>query len=348
MGMDFEDAERKRSYQLNMLVGLLGCAFLLVFGVSALSHGKLMLGVSMTLATVSGLGSLLLMRQTGKAYYGACGVSLTASYVFLYLIISGGVEGSGPLWCYPLLTMITFLQGLRRGIYMVFGLIALTLVILFMPNLPVAVAAYSTLFKARFVASLLALAIMTLIYEYLRGESQARYRSISSQLDKVSRTDELTGVANRREMNDWLAMEYAGFLRHGLPFSVIMVDLDRFKQLNDSFGHAYGDQILLEVAKKLAGNVRQTDHVARWGGEEFLILLAQTELTEAARVAEKLRLAVAEIESSGTSTKAAITASMGVQSIVYAKTIESLISQADERLYQAKNGGRNLVVAGLE
>lgn len=221
MEINFEEAERKRSYQLNMLVGIQGGFFLLVLGIYALICGTLMLGVSLTLATVFGLGSLLLMRQTGKVHYGASGISLAAGYLFLYMVISGGVEGTGPLWCYPLLVLITFLQGLRRGIYMVLGLTALTLMLLFMPHPPLAVAEQSTLFKTRFIASLLGLAIMTLIYEYLRAESLSRYRLISSQLDKASRTDELTGVANRREMHDRLEAEYASFLRHGLPFSVI-------------------------------------------------------------------------------------------------------------------------------
>lgn len=146
-------------------------------------------------------------------------------------------------------------------------------------------------------------------------------------------------------MHALLKMEYGKFIRYGQTFSVIMLDLDRFKHLNDSFGHAFGDRMLIEVASRLSANIRLTDHVARWGGEEFLILLSQTNLTQAAKVAEKLRLSVAEIDPQEVPQRQAITASLGVQSIEYAETIEDLINQADDRLYQAKNGGRNLVVA---
>lgn len=114
--MDFSEAERKRSYQLNILIGLIGGVFLLAFGINALVEGKLMLAANLILPAVAGLGSLLLMRGTMDLRYGTYGVSLAASYLFLYLIISGGVEGTGPLWCYSLLALITFLQGLRRGI----------------------------------------------------------------------------------------------------------------------------------------------------------------------------------------------------------------------------------------
>lgn len=344
--MDFGEAERRRSYRLNLLIGLIGTAFLIVFGVNALTDGRPLLAASLMLAAAIGLGALLLMRQTGEPRYGAHGVSFAAAYVFLYLIITGGAEGTGPLWCYPLVALITFLQGLRRAVYVVSGLTLATLVLLFVGDLPFAVAAYSTPFKIRFVASFLALALMALIYEYLRAESQSRYRLISSRLDKAARTDELTGLANRREMKDLLDTEYARFTRHGQPFSVIMLDLDRFKQLNDHFGHTFGDQVLIKVSSLLTENIRLTDDVARWGGEEFLILLSQTKLEQATEVAEKLRSAIAELEPGKGEDRDTLTASLGVQSIEYADTIEGLINQADARLYQAKNSGRNRVVAG--
>lgn len=344
--MEFSEAVSKRSYRLNMLIGLIGATFLMAFAANAMSNGKLILAASLAIAALAGLGSLVLMRRTGELRYGAHGVSFAAAYVYIYLIISGGAEGTGPLWCYPLVALITFLQGMRRGIYITVGLTVASLILMFVPNLPFTVAEYGTTFKIRFIASFLALAMMTLIYEYLRSESQSRYRAISSELDKASRTDELTGLANRREMNDLLEMEYANYIRHGQPFSVIMVDLDRFKQLNDNFGHAFGDQTLVDVASRLATNIRRSDHVARWGGEEFLILLPQTDLAQASRLAEKLRLAIAAFKPKGAAQGGTVTASMGVQSIEFAPTLANLITGADDRLYQAKNRGRNRVVAG--
>lgn len=344
--MDFGETERKRSYRLNLLIGLIGIAFLLAFGLNALTGGQPILALSLILASAAGLGSLWLMRRTGDPRYGADGISLAAAYVFVYLIVTGGVDATGPLWCFPLVALVTFLQGLRRGSYMVVGLTLVTLLVMFVPNLPFEVAEYGATFKIRFLASFLALALMALIYEYVRAKSQTRYRQISSQLDKVARTDELTGLANRREMNSLMEREYARFARYGQAFSVIMLDLDRFKILNDRFGHAFGDHVLTEVASSLAANIRLTDHAARWGGEEFLILLSQTDLGQASRVAEKLRLAIAEIQPGEGGHRITVTASMGVESIEHAKSIENLVNQADERLYQAKHKGRNLVVAG--
>ena len=343
--MDFSEAERKRSCRLNMLIGIVGSVFLVTFGINALNSGHRLLAVSLLLAAALGLGSLILMRYTRDPRFGAGGVSLAAAYVFLYLVVTGGAGGTGPLWCYPLIALVIFLQGLRRGLYVVTGLTLMTLVIFFGPTLTVASADYSTSFKIRFVASFLALALMALIYEYLRAESHSRYLSISNRLETAARTDELTGLANRREMNRLLEMEYARFKRSRQPFSVIMLDLDRFKQLNDRFGHSFGDQVLVEVAEVLSINVRLTDRVSRWGGEEFLILLSQTDLAQATCVAEKLRQAVCELDVHAGTERETLTASLGVQSIDSVDTIEELINEADTRLYQAKNNGRNQVMA---
>lgn len=343
--MDFRDPEKRRSFQLNMLIGLAGFAYLLVFGFNALLDGQMPLATALLLTASAGMLSLMAMWWTSEPSYGAFGISVAAAFMFMYLLITGGTDGTGPLWCYPLVAIIAFLQGLRRGLYAVVGLTVAASAIFFMPQLPIDVAEYTASFKTRFLFSFVALAIMALIYEHLRGQSQTTYEELSDKLDRASRTDDLTGLANRREIRELLDAEASIYARYGHAFSVIMADLDRFKELNDRHGHAVGDKYLIAVADCFKRNVRELDRVARWGGEEFVILLPQTRLPEAQVVAEKLRKAVAQIASDQGKPIDILTASFGVQSIEHAANIDDLIRQADDRLYEAKHRGRNQVVA---
>lgn len=342
--MDFRDPEKRRSFQLNMLIGLAGFAYLLVFGFNALLDGQMPLATALLLTASAGMLSLMAMWWTGEPSYGAFGISVAAAFMFIYLLITGGTDGTGPLWCYPLVAIIAFLQGLRRGLYAVVGLTVAASAIFFMPQLPIDVAEYTASFKTRFLFSFVALAIMALIYEHLRGQSQTTYEELSDKLDRASRTDDLTGLANRREIRELLDAEASIYARYGHAFSV-MADLDRFKELNDRHGHAVGDKYLIAVADCFKRNVRELDRVARWGGEEFVILLPQTRLPEAQVVAEKLRKAVAQIALDQGKPIDILTASFGVQSIEHAANIDDLIRQADDRLYEAKHRGRNQVVA---
>jgi diguanylate cyclase (GGDEF)-like protein len=342
--MDFQEAERKQYFQLNLLIGLAGFAFLLVFGINAWINQQALLAASLLLTAAFGLFALFLMWLSGEPRYGSIGVSTSAGYTFLYLVVTGGMEGTGPLWCYPLLAIITFVQGLTRGLYITVGLTFVTAVVMYAPNLPIPVADYSDGFKSRFLFSFVALAIMALIYEHLRGKSQVSYQELSDRLDWASRTDDLTGLANRREMRQRLDAEQGIFTRYGHAYSVIMVDLDHFKQMNDRFGHAEGDRLLVKIAHCLRANVRNNDHVGRWGGEEFLVLMPQTRLPQAIQVAEKLRQAVRILNLTRGATGESVTASFGVQSIDNASDVEDLVRQADERMYEAKRQGRDCVV----
>lgn len=346
--LNFSETERRRSFQLNMLIGIAGAVFLTAFGSLALFDRQYPLAANLLAIALWGVFFLYLMQRTGNPHYGAYGVSLAAAYVSLYLIVTGGADATGPLWCYPLIVIIMFLLGFRRGAAVATGLIVLFLILLFMPNLPFTVADYSTTFKIRFVASFLALTIMSMIYEYLRGKSQQNSQMISARLDAASRTDDLTQLANRREMRHLMASEYERYVRHGNAFSILMVDLDHFKKVNDRYGHNIGDELLIEISRHFEAALRTEDRAARWGGEEFLILLPQTSGEQATRVAEKLRKVVAGIDMSSRGMNEGATASFGVQCVDQATGIEDLVNQADRKLYQAKNLGRNRVVSSIE
>jgi len=159
-------------------------------------------------------------------------------------------------------------------------------------------------------------------------------------------TDALTGLYNRHYLDTHLARLHARAIGEGRPLSLIVCDLDRFKAINDTFGHAAGDAVLRTVADKLSGSVRSPDLVARQGGEEFVIVLPNTPLADAERVADRLRRTVgeAEIPLAGGSGALRVTASFGVSEIAWDEpSSDEALRRADEALYRSKHKGRNRV-----
>jgi diguanylate cyclase len=150
-----------------------------------------------------------------------------------------------------------------------------------------------------------------------------------------ARTDPLTSVFNRRGLDDTLRGHFSLMHRYHTMFSIAIFDIDHFKQVNDREGHVYGDRVLQELATLFEDTVRDTDIVARFGGEEFVVVMPQTELAGACTFAERLRLYVA--------TRLSITVSGGVTMACESDTAESLIERADAALYAAKDAGRNRV-----
>jgi diguanylate cyclase (GGDEF)-like protein len=164
----------------------------------------------------------------------------------------------------------------------------------------------------------------------------------------LSITDPLTGVPNRRHLFSQLEMEVARASRFAQPLSVLMIDIDHFKVLNDHAGHRAGDEVLRKVADVLRMNVRKVDVLARYGGEEFMLVLPQVSKEEAVEVAEKLRVAVSstEFQDGPSQPLGAITVSVGVAAFPGdALSLETLVDAADSALYASKRGGRNRTTA---
>lgn len=181
----------------------------------------------------------------------------------------------------------------------------------------------------------------------------AQLREVSAELDRLARTDALTGVANRRAFFDVLGVEFRRSKRYGRELSVLMLDLDHFKDVNDRWGHPFGDHVLCQTTDIIAANVRESDILGRYGGEEFALALPETPEASALGVGEKLRAALEAHEFRMEDTPPAgeppvrLTISIGVASLPVEEDQDEveLIGRADQALYEAKRTGRNRVVA---
>ncbi|HET7370082.1 MAG TPA: GGDEF domain-containing protein, partial [Gammaproteobacteria bacterium] len=169
-----------------------------------------------------------------------------------------------------------------------------------------------------------------------------------ARVEQESRQDVLTGLANRRRLDEALDQELRRALRFNHPVALVMGDLDHFKQINDTHGHALGDEVLYQVAEVLRQGVRATDFVARYGGEEFVILLPETNQEQAATVCEKLRELIADAPWKDLDSRLAVTMSFGVAAFAgESQTAAGLLAEADRALYAAKHGGRDRVHTAL-
>jgi len=168
----------------------------------------------------------------------------------------------------------------------------------------------------------------------------AELEASNREITQLSRTDRLTQLVNRIQLDHVLEENLQQALRYAVPFSIILLDLDHFKQVNDVHGHLVGDEVLVSTARILTANTRITDTVGRWGGEEFLIIVPNAGLGDAARLAEKLR---SGIETHDFPTVGKLTASFGVTCFAPEDDVVTMISRADMTLYAAKRAGRNRV-----
>ncbi len=166
------------------------------------------------------------------------------------------------------------------------------------------------------------------------------------KLIEMNMKDGLTGIYNRRFLDVKLKEEFNRHRRYSRPLSLILFDIDHFKKVNDTHGHLCGDHILKAVASKIAGSIRNTDFLVRYGGEEFCCVLPETAFEAAALLAERFRASVADSEFTFKELTLRITISLGVSGLDKENsTPELLIKKADESLYEAKKSGRNKVVA---
>jgi len=178
-----------------------------------------------------------------------------------------------------------------------------------------------------------------------RVQTALRLNRLQERLRLAAQTDGLTGIWNATHFRRLLEREFARTRRYGVALSLLMIDLDNFKALNDTFGHEVGNEVLQGVARALQRSIRDVDIAARYGGEEFAVICPDTRLPEAARLAERIRIQVAERVRSASYPQVCVTTSVGVASVEdpRASSMDGLINLSDQALYESKRRGRNRV-----
>ena len=165
-----------------------------------------------------------------------------------------------------------------------------------------------------------------------------------SEYEKSSKEDPLTGCLNRAGFSSILLREQENLSKNGCPVSFVMLDIDHFKDVNDTYGHSVGDEVLVNLTRLIRDKIRNTDALVRWGGEEFVILCRDTPIQNAQFLAEKLRVA---IEGATLIKQQQVTCSFGIAEMIPGEDPKKLFERADKALYSAKEGGRNRVVSAM-
>ncbi len=187
--------------------------------------------------------------------------------------------------------------------------------------------------------------LLSLLASRLRNDNKtiADTQHWKSRFEHQASTDALTGIHNRHWMNNAFPRALQRCTHNRQPFAVMVVDIDHFKKINDTYGHLVGDLALKTVAKCMADNLRPHDLLARYGGEEFAVLLTEADLDAARIVAERLRTKIADSEIRADDISFRVTLSIGITPTQQGDRLESLIHEADQALYRAKKNGRNRV-----
>ena len=183
--------------------------------------------------------------------------------------------------------------------------------------------------------------------QHLRERSKKQYADLQQahEINKLlATTDELTGLYNRRYFMDKLAAQKALSERNGTDFVVFYCDLDHFKHINDTFGHHTGDIVLQKFSEILKASIREIDYAARFGGEEFVCLLVDTDIANARKVTERIRKSLADFNFNDIAPSLHATVSIGISNFKQYNTIQETLMSADNRMYRAKQLGRNRVI----
>lgn len=337
--------EAEQISRITVVFNLVALAFLGLFALIAfLSYDRgyavLLIGVmtlsvcNIALFILSGRMRLLVL-MTCIGYLLFC----------LFLQINGGQNNSGILWHFVYPIMVYYIAGLRMGALFAGTLIVLETILMLMDDAPFFRAYYSFEFKLRFLSSMTVMSIMGAMLEHSRSTAQKSLITLAHRLEKASQTDELTGLPNRRALQETLEHEALRTQRGNSNFTVILCDIDHFKNVNDCCGHGVGDEALRHLASIFAEHIRQNDTIARWGGEEFMLIMPDTDLAAGMTAAERIRIAVAETPLHASNGETLfLTISCGVASWREHPELSRLFRAADNRLYRAKADGRNRVI----
>ena len=325
------------------LFALVGLGITAVMGVISLVNHNIPLAAALFTASFIYFSGYYIDKKYNNTKLSSAIVLYSLYLLMLYLVFTGGVENTGPLWIYIVAPVSVFIHGLKRGLLDITLFMLICIAITFIPLDVVEHANYSMAFKLRLLYSFLTITFLSALYEYSRNLSYQETLNLSRKYKSLALMDPLTQLSNRRNALNILQQEQTRALRNKEPFSILLCDIDLFKEVNDLHGHNIGDLVLTELAMTFKQKIRAQDHVARWGGEEFIFILPQTRAENAMIIAEKIRKTVAKQNISYANAVVKVTVSIGIAQYISEQDVDQVINTADKYLYQAKNAGRNRV-----
>ncbi|UTW08785.1 GGDEF domain-containing protein [Pseudomonas benzenivorans] len=318
----------RKDYQLSIitLMGLFGVLAVTPYAVYRFVQGNYLVSIADSIIVLSTIFAVLHAWRTGDTVKPGIALAVIFSAGATVIAINLGVNGL--FWIYPL-TLFNFFM-VSPGKAMVLMLMVLASLLGHALLIPGSVFESDYQMMSFLVTGLMA-SVLTCIFAF-------RTRSQRDQLQAMAILDPLTGARNRRAMNEELRIAVSTHRRHGNNYGVLVMDLDHFKQINDKFGHPAGDQVLVDFVDLIQQSSRQENRLFRFGGEEFLLLLPNTDVPALEAAAAHLQRQVREdLRGPG----GPVTMSVGGAILRTGEPWEGWLQRADEHLYQAKSSGRN-------
>lgn len=273
--------------------------------------------------------------------------------------IAGGVRGPAPIYFVLLVAYMAFyFEGKKVFIINSFLILFYATIIIFGYTHPELIYSRENDFL-RFVDITVAVVSVSIVISIISGTTFKEYKeehrkTISlmkelehqnDQLKELSIMDQLSGVYNRRHLLTVLESEIKHFKKYKQPFHVMLIDLDNFKQINDTYGHLFGDEVLRKVAQQISKTTRDYDVIARYGGEEFCVIVSHLNPEDSIIIAERIRLHVENLQLRN---NVQMTVSIGVTGYTHKDTVETVVQRADDFMYKAKSSGKNCVIGEMK
>lgn len=337
-----EQIELKRKMVLMRFLAVMGNIIMVSFALPAAWQGNwynfwILVTVISIVTTLVGIAQLLHhTRGTSTA------LASVLCIFALYLTLDGGTDGTGAYFSFTLIPMMIVIAGLRIG-QLLGGLYSTLLIIALMTDSP-SIHAYSEQALPRLIAATVFIVLLSLLIEWTHVQAYLAIKHTAETHQRNSPTDPLTGMMNRLG----LERQILKWARPDQPASVALIDIDHFKAINDRYGHDVGDNVLSTFARVIRSNLKESDNVCRWGGEEFVLVFTDVPETEARRIVDELRELIAARTFNFDNHSIRVQFSAGIAALSGESGFKNALKQADNRVYQAKDNGRNQVISSAD
>jgi diguanylate cyclase (GGDEF)-like protein len=336
LGRTPDEIENKRKRLLIYAFVALGGSFLFIFGIVSIVNSRYFLGCILFAFLLISLLTASITYRSANVQHVSIFLSSVLYCLASYLLVSGGNEGTGVYWSYSISMLMALLVGPKLGgIFMGLYIIMNSILIFSSFAYP-----YSNLEAIRIIITSVSLFVLILASEWIRMGSYSAISETSELHRQLANTDPLTRLLNRHGLKVNLD-DY----ELKLPTVVAILDVDKFKHINDNYGHDFGDLVLNKLANVLTKNTKGGDLIARWGGEEFLLVLYGTTIDSAKSLVEKIKNEFQSDPFNFDDKSVSVTFSAGLANLASKPQFESAIKKADQYLYKAKESGRNQVFA---